>query len=294
MTRSDVSFRSGKDTCAAWLYKPAGDGPHPMVVVGHGLTGTREQRLDAYASRFCAAGLGAVVFDYRYFGASGGEPRQVVSIRAQLADWRGAIEFARSIPWVDPDRVALFGTSFGGGHVITIAAEDERIAAVVAQCPMQNGRATASNLGPAVVARVTSHALYDVARAAVGLTPHYVPAAARPGELGVMTTPDALPGMRALGESDSWDNRVAARLMLSAPFYRPGTRAKSLAMPTMWSICDTDSLCPADDGVHWASQAPKGEICRYPIGHFDIYVGDAFEQAVADQTEFYRRHLLDG
>ena len=92
-------------------------------------TGSRahgELRLDAYAERFCAAGIGAFVFDYRFFGASGGRPRQVVDIPAQLDDWRQAVSFARGIPWADPARVALFGTSFSGGHVVFIGAEDPK------------------------------------------------------------------------------------------------------------------------------------------------------------------------
>jgi dienelactone hydrolase len=293
MARTDVTFRSGAADCAAWLYQPDGAGPHPIVVMGHGFSATRELRLDAYAERFQDAGLGVVVFDYRYFGASGGSPRQVVSIHAQLADWRAAVAYARTVSWVDPDRVGLFGTSFGGGHAIRTAADDPRVAAVVAQCPMQNGRATARELGLRTIARLMAHGLLDLAKAAIGRSPHYVPAAAPPGGLAVMTTEDSLPGMTALvPEGSSWRNEVAARILLSAPFARPGARAKQLGMPALWCICDKDTLCPPDDGIRWASQAPHGETRHYPLGHFEIYVGDGFEQAVADQTDFYRRHLL--
>ena len=46
--------------------------------MAHGFSGVREQRLDAYAERFAQAGLAVLVFDYRHFGASGGEPRQLL------------------------------------------------------------------------------------------------------------------------------------------------------------------------------------------------------------------------
>ena len=107
--------------------------------MAHGFSGVREQRLDAYAERFADAGLAVLLFDYRHFGASDGEPRQYLSIRCQLDDWRAAVAHARGLDGVDPDRVALWGTSFSGGHVIAIASEDARIAAVVSQAPFTFG-----------------------------------------------------------------------------------------------------------------------------------------------------------
>src|SRR5436190_2131382 len=86
MARTDVTFRSGDDTCAGWLYRPEGEGPYPIMLLAHGFSGVREARLWAYAERFCAAVLAALVFDYRHFGASGGEPRQ---LRDELARMRG-------------------------------------------------------------------------------------------------------------------------------------------------------------------------------------------------------------
>jgi dienelactone hydrolase len=109
--RSNEEIPSGDTFLAAWLYRPdGGDGgeKRPLVIMGHGIGGVREMRLDAYAERFAAAGLGVLVFDYRYLGASGGQPRQLVSIKRQLEDWASAIAFARRIPWVDPSRIALW------------------------------------------------------------------------------------------------------------------------------------------------------------------------------------------
>ena len=74
----------------------------------------REQRLDAFAERFAAAGLAALVFDYRHFGASEGEPRQLLDVKRQLTDWRSAVAYARGLAGVDGDRVAVWGTSFSG------------------------------------------------------------------------------------------------------------------------------------------------------------------------------------
>ena len=158
MNRTDITFTSDGTECAAWLYRPDAEAPRPLVVMAHGFTGTRELRLDAYAERFCAAGLGALVFDYRHFGASDGEPRQLLSIPRQHADYHAALAYARALEWVDPNRVAVFGSSFSGGHVLAIAAQDPRVAAVVSQCPYTDSLATLPAIGAAHSARLTAAA----------------------------------------------------------------------------------------------------------------------------------------
>lgn len=288
---NDVTFVSSGTTCAAWLYQPDGPGPHPIVVMAHGFSATRELRLDTYAERFQAAGLGVLLFDYRHFGASDGRPRQLLDIRRQLDDWRAAIRYARNLAWTD--RIALFGSSYSGGHVVTLAAEDPGIAALVAQCPFSDGIATLRRIGLPTALRLTGHGLLDQVRALLGRSPHYLPAVAEPGGLGMMNTADAKAGMHALLPAGTrWENRVAARIGLRVPLYRPGRKAARVRCPGLWCITDHDTLCPAENTAAYAARAPRAEVKRYPIGHFDIYVGEAFERAVADQTEFLRRHLL--
>jgi dienelactone hydrolase len=290
--RSDVSFSSGGTECAGWLYRPERDGRVPLVVMAHGFSGTRELRLDAYAERFAQAGLGVLLFDYRHFGASAGEPRQVVDIRKQHADYHAAIAYGRSLDWVDPDRVAVFGSSFSGGHVLAVAAQDPRIAAVVSQCPFTDGIATLPKLGAVNAVKLTLAGLRDQARAAIGRPPSYVPAIGPTGSFGVMTTPDAEPGFRALlPESTKWENRVAARIALRVATYRPGRAAAKLRCPVLFCLTDKDSLAPAETSARHAARAPRGEIKRYPVGHFEIYVDPAWQDAVRDQTEFLTRVL---
>jgi fermentation-respiration switch protein FrsA (DUF1100 family) len=293
--RSDVTFTSDGVECATWLYRPAGEeaGSRPVVVMAHGFSATRDQRLDAYAERFAAAGVGALLFDYRHFGASGGEPRQLLDIRRQHADYRAAIAFARTLSWVDPARIALFGSSFSGGHVIALAAADPSIAAIVSQCPFTDSFASLPKLGAANAARATGAGLRDEVRARMGRPLLYIPPVGAPGTFAVMSTPDAEPGFRAMTAPGSpWENRVAGRIALQVIGYRPGRAAARLRCPALFCICDEDSVAPAARTARLVAAAPRAEIRRYPVGHFEIYVGEPFEQAVADQTEFLTRHLL--
>src|SRR5690242_7878529 len=129
--RHDVALDSEGTTCAAWLYRPDGVENPPIVVLAHGFAAFRDLRLDAYAARFAQAGYAALVFDYRHWGASDGEPRRVLDIAKQQADWRAAVAYARSLDDVDATRVVGWGSSFGGGHVLTLAAHDRGFAAAI-------------------------------------------------------------------------------------------------------------------------------------------------------------------
>jgi dienelactone hydrolase len=271
---------------AAWLYQP--EGARACVVLGHGLSAVRDQRLPAYAERFAQAGLAALVFDYRHFGASGGEPRQLLDIGAQLDDWRAAVAYARS----HFARVGLFGSSFGGGHVLTIAAEDSMLGAVVAQCPMTDGLLASLRVPPLTSAKLARAALQDQLGALAGRRPKLIKAAGAPGELAMMTAPDVMPGFASLTPPDStWRNAVAARLALKLGLYRPGRSAARIQAPLLICLCEQDSLVNLKATAKVADDAPQGELVRYPIGHFDIYTGEWFERAVTRQTEFLARHL---
>ncbi|MEV4063648.1 alpha/beta hydrolase [Nonomuraea dietziae] len=122
--RRKISFESGGTRCVGYLHLPENLAEKvPCVVLCHGFSGTMD-RLYPHAERFAAAGLAALVFDYRNFGESGGQPRQFVDVSGQQDDLRGAIGFARSAQEIDADRILLWGNSLGGGHVISVAADD--------------------------------------------------------------------------------------------------------------------------------------------------------------------------
>ena len=142
--------------------------------------------------------------------------------------------------------------------------------------------------------RLTVAGLRDQVTALRRGAPYYIPAVGPPGSLGVMTTDDSLSGWTTMAEQSvdvQWDNRVAARIALRVGMYRPGLKAAKLPCPALFCITDKDSLAPAERTAKLAARGPRNEIKRYPIGHFDIYVGEDWERAVADQTEFLVRTL---
>jgi uncharacterized protein len=225
-TRHDVAFTSAGITCQAWLYLPPSPEPPPIVVMAHGFGGIRQMRLDAYADRFTRAGYACLVFDYRHFGASDGQPRQLLNIKRQLADWAAAIRFARARDDVDGSRIILWGSSFSGGHVITTAARDAGISAAIAQCPFTDGVTSVLAMPRVTALKVGARALIDLTASQFGKGPVLLPVVGPPGSTAVMTAPDALPAMLAMVPNGvPWRNEVAARVALEVLTYRPGRTA---------------------------------------------------------------------
>jgi uncharacterized protein len=287
MNRKDMLFSSGGDSCAAWLYPAAGDADaSPIVVMAHGLSGTRRDRLGPFAERFAAAGIAALVFDHRGFGDSGGEPDRFHPVR-QLEDWRAAIELARSLPEVDADRVATFGSSMGGGNALAAAAADKRIAAAISQVPFLDIVRQTHRSSPRVVLRMLLAAVLD----------RHLPAVGQPGQAAFINAPGAEGGWRrvvAAGEDSRWRDRVSARWLLGRP-YNPGRLAAGLHCPWLVCVGESDRVAKPGPAIAAARRAPQGELRTYPgVDHFDIYDGPEHEAIVADELAFLRRHLLAG
>jgi fermentation-respiration switch protein FrsA (DUF1100 family) len=293
--RTDIEFTSDGTRCAAWFYRP--DAPVtstkiPCVVMAHGFSAVREQRLDAYAERFAQAGMAVLLFDYRYFGASAGEPRQLLSIRRQLQDWTAAIAAARALSGIDAERIGLFGSSLSGGHVQTMAARDHRIAAVIAQVPFCDGLRNLPRLGLGHVLRLSLAGVRDLVSSLCGLAPHRIPAVGAPGTLAVMVTPDSASGFANMNPPNStWRNEVCARIALEIGTYRPGTKSAEITCPILYAIGEQDLLTPASLAYEAAAHASRAEVKRYACGHFDVYIGDLWETVVADQVAFLIQHL---
>jgi dienelactone hydrolase len=292
MTREHRSFPSGEDWCAAYLYRPAeADGPVPCVVMAPGFSSTRDDILPAFAERFAAAGLAVVLFDYRHFGRSTGRPRQRLSIPRQLEDYRAAVRFARGLPGVDPERIALWGTSFSGGHVLALGAQGEDVAALVAQVPFADGLSNALITPPRVAVGGAVLGLADLILSRLRLGSVAIRVVGPPGSFAALTAAEAEPGFAAIAHPHSrWRNAVAARIMLEGGLYRPGRMAHKIARPLLVCVADDDETVPPGPAIAAAERAPYGELRRYRGGHFALY-GEQFERAVGDQIAFLQRHL---
>ena len=142
MEKLHASFSNDGIILRGWFVRPHEDDQTPIIILIHGLSGIADFDLADYAERFVSAGFACFAYDHRNWGASDGEPRSETDPWRQVEDLRAAISFVRNQSWVDPDRVGLWGTSYGGGHVLTVAALDSRLKCAVSQVPLVSGSKT--------------------------------------------------------------------------------------------------------------------------------------------------------
>jgi uncharacterized protein len=287
MNRIDVQVEVAGDACAAWLYRPESTAPEhdrPVVVMAHGLSGTRRDRLGAFAERFAEHGCLALVFDHRGFGDSAGAPDLFEPAR-QLEDWEHAIGFARRWPGVDPDRVVTFGSSMGGGNALAAAASDRRVVAAISQVPFLNIVRQAHRAAPGVMGRMVLAAIRG----------DYMPVVGQPDEAAFINTPGGEAGWRhvvAIGEDSRWRDRASSRWLLGRPF-NPGRHAKHLHCPWLVCVGSADQVARPSVAIAAAKRAPRGELRLFPgLDHFDIYDGPGHEALIVERLAFLERHVL--
>jgi fermentation-respiration switch protein FrsA (DUF1100 family) len=297
-----VWFASGKEQCAGHMYLPNGNKQYPCVVMANGFSGTMDWILPAFAARFAAADIAVLAFDYRHLGESTGHPRQVVDIDRQREDLVNAINFARTYKGIDPDRIALWGTSLGGSHVIEVAAKMPGISALICTMPAidaikgANVKAKIRKLGVStwqlmiVTIRLLLAAIRDSFKKALGLTPYYLDVYGKPGS-AFFTDPALRENFKHVAaQSPTWQNKIAARFLLKPPRYREGTLERIKA-PILFTLAANDIEVSASFIKEKAAKAAWAVVKEYPFDHFELYHGAAFEQVAGDQAEFLQKHF---
>ena len=281
------------DELEAWLYLPEGPGPYPVVVMAHGIGAIKAGGLAPFAERFCREGFAAVVFDYRQWGGSAGQPREELSFPRQREDYRTVIGWAAAQPDLDARRVFAWGTSFAGMYIVDLARSDSRLAGAIGQAPLVDGFAAARLASPVRGLRLMTVALLDRLGSLFGLPSRYLPGAGRPGELAIGATEDALFGEKLMTPKDGteWRNRVAARSLLSFSWRRPVRRAAKIRCPILLVVAAHDTMAPVDPAVRVTQKAPRGELYRSGGGHYDVYQGGkSFDDVLRVEVEFLHRH----
>jgi fermentation-respiration switch protein FrsA (DUF1100 family) len=214
----------------------------------------------------------------------------------QHEDWRAALRYARSLEGIDHTRVVAWGTSFAGGHVITIAGQGEPLAAVIAQVPHVSGPAAVRSTGLRAALRVAAPGIRDAIASRLGREPVYVQSAGLPGHTAMMTSPDAYPGMHTLIresglKEDAYPHTVAARIALTIGLYSPQRWAGNITCPVLVQIVAQDAITPKRVAERAAGKMRHSTVRVYEGGHFDPYVEPLFGTVVADQIEFLHRHV---
>lgn len=291
MNRQNIRFNSHGIDCDAWLYRAnTAHDTAPVVVMAHGVGGTKDSGLEPFAERLADVGMHALAFDYRGFGASDGFPRQQVSFSHQIGDYHAAVNTAARLPGVDPTRVVLWGVSLAGGHVLAVAGSRNDVAAVVSVTPLVDGVAAArSAMGEHSAGTLLRSALTGI-RSRVGRQQHTIPIVGHPGELAALTCEGYYEAHLAIA-GPSWRNEIDATVGTQLASYRPTRHASKINCPTLVQIADFDRAAPPHAAAKAAFKA-RAEVRHYPCDHFGVYQGQGyFDAAISHQISFLARHL---
>jgi dienelactone hydrolase len=298
--RTDVEFDAEGTTLRGWLYVPDGaSGPVPTVVMAHGFSAVKEMYLDRFAEAFGEAGLGALVFDNRNFGASDGEPRQEIDPWEQVRDYRDAITYATTLPEVDAERIGIWGSSYSGGHVLVVGAIDRRVRCVACQVPLISGHRNARRIVRSdFIAAVGG--MFDDDRAAryAGGAPAMIPVVdADPMAPSALPTADSYEWFTETGatRAPSWRNEVTLRSVEMCWEDEPGAYIQGVSpTPLLMVVAAGDHLTVCVLAIEEYEQArePK-KLVVLSGGHFDAYVAD-FAAASGAAAGWFTEHLLAG
>lgn len=321
-TRKDVFFRTADDTrCHGWLFRPVGVAPDtklPVILMASGLAAQIDFGMDTYGHEFAKAGFAVLLFDYRGFGSSDGAVRNLVNPKLHLQDWRAAVEFLaadQDALGVDPNKLALWGSSMSGGHVLVLASElcdpattppGVTLRAVSSQSPHLDGRENRKkNMLPPPegrgilgALRITRAGLADLARSALGMAPAYIPVVGGAGSVSLMPIsaeeytnyfrkhPE--PALKGGG----WQNMAPARIAMLVGFYNPIDFVDKVTVPTLFLAADDDALCPSElVELAQAMCGGKTELLVLSGGHFEMYFDKNFKIASGAMIKHFNTHL---
>jgi uncharacterized protein len=298
----DIEFCAAGTTLRGWFVRPAhGDHPRPCVILQHGFAGVKEMHLRDYAERFAAAGLSALVYDHPGFGASDavpGTPRQEIDPWQQVRGIQHAITYAQSRQEVQADRIGMWGSSYGGGHALVVAAIDRRVKAVVAQVPAISGSATFSHI-VRIDQWAAMDAMFEAERLArmAGAEPTMIPVVtADPMAPAALPMADAYEFMMRVSQerAPGWLNEVTVSTMEHLRGYNPADFVPLIApTPLLLAVGQHDRVSATELGLaaFEAARHPK-KLQMLPGGHFDAYDGQGFEASSSAAAQWFCEHLL--
>lgn len=261
---------------------------YPVVAFCHGFSIIKEIWFPVYAERFRQAGYITLTFDYRFFGESGGEPRQRLVPMAQVTDARSAVTFLSSLKEVDPARIGLYGTSFGCGIATVAAALDERVACVV------------GTAGPADCERQFRHGEgFDKFMDKVKKKRERL---VTTGEVDYISVPRMMsrdPEMEAdlnqlAAEHPEWRPEITFESMLDIIEFKPESYAHLISpRAAMWIYVDADLLVPVTEGKSYfaKARAPRKLVILEGIKHKDVYAGPGLEKLLTHAIEWFGEHM---
>ena len=296
--RKNIEFPAGDGTILRGWHYAADGGAAPLIVMAHGFSAVKEMHLDDYAAVFAAAGLSALVFDHRGFGASDGAVRQEADPLQQIRDYRDAITFAQTLPGTEPKRIGVWGSSYSGGHVLVVAATDRRVKCVVSQVPLISGhRNMRRTVRADLVAGIQAMFAADRAARYAGAASAMLPVVSdNPAGLAALASADSFRWFTetAAARAPAWRNEVTLKSVEMYTDYEPGAHIGFISpTPLLMLVADDDVVAVADLAFETYGRAlePK-RLVTLKGGHFDAYTGAGFAVSSDAARDWFVQHLI--
>ncbi len=298
----DIEFNAEGAILRGWLYRPQVARPVPAIVMAHGYNCIKELYLDKYAEVFARSGFAVLAYDNRNFGDSDGEVRQEIDPWQQVRDYRHAITFMQTQPFIDSNKIGIWGTSYSGGHVLVVAAIDRRVKCVVSQVPTISGwRGTLRRVQSGDLDKLRFDFDQDRMHRFKSLPLKMVPMITDPNAKGAAShaSSDAwnfFSGNTASAEDkwrfEKWQNAITLRSVEMYSEYEPGSYIDRIApTPLLMIVADNDVVAVTDEALEAFNKAREIKKLRlFPGGHFSAYV-DLFEELSMEAAEWFKRYL---
>jgi hypothetical protein len=278
-----------------------GAGPFPIVVMAGGWCYVKELIQPSYAEVFNRHGLAALIFDYRRLGESEGEPRQHIDPWDQIEDYRNAISHARTLDEVDGDRIAVWGISYSGGHVLIVGATDPRVRCIVSNIPVVDGWDNMRRAHGSIAFRRLQETIErDREARFAGADPGYIPMSSPTPEKDVTTWPfpEVHEVFAQLKESEAprheHRNTIHSVELLESYSVFPFL-GRILNTPTMMVVADGDDITSWDREIEAFNgvATPRKEMVVMPAtSHMTLYSNKSrLEVAAQAAAGFMVKHL---
>lgn len=289
--KRNVKFYSDGSLMKGILYLPDDcekEAKRPAILLCHGFAGVKELLLPNYGEEFCKNGFIALTFDYRGFGESEGEQGKL-SPNAQIIDIRNALTFLQSLPEVDPDKLALWGTSFGGANAIVTAAQDKRVTCLSVQLTFGDGERVITGKFTPEEKEKFKATLMKVWTKAV-----------------TQNKMMRLPVDKFLTDEQSMSffNKTIAdfpELNVKIPFFtlfetcehKPETYLNQVDVPILIMAAEKDSVNPKEESeiLYKKAKEPKELYIVKEATHYELYEGEKFAEAVSKQVAWFNKYL---
>lgn len=289
MIKKSVEFSSDGQTIVADLYQPDENTlSAPAILLCHGFAGVKELLLPAFAEYFASSGYVAMTFDYRGFGGSGGDPGRLVPT-LQVEDIKSAISFLAELPEVDPNRIGLWGTSFGGANAVVAAAEDKRVKALSVQLTFADGETV-----------VTSGMSAEEKAKFLATIERMEEKRATTGKEMMVPIVKVLSDEQSKAFYEQYADDYPA-LKIKIPFltvaetlkHKPIKAIPDVTVPVLVVAATKDSVNPPSESrvLYEAANEPRELLEIEGATHYEVYSGKAFEQAASKQLEWFGRYL---